>query len=123
METLTFEQLIGAAVVILILVGAYNTIMSAVKTHREEEKLKNSPIEQLKERLDKHDRLFENDKTRLEALTRATEDLAKVSEQQDKGISVLMRASLAQCRHMQHGNNIDGLRASETEITNFLTGK
>lgn len=123
MESITFPQLIGAAALVLVLVGAYNTIMAAVKTHRDEQRLRNSPIEKIKERLDRHDELFANDKTRLEALTRATEDLAKVSEQQDKGISVLMRASLAQCRHMQHGNNIDGLRASETEITNFLTGK
>ena len=36
MQNITFEQLVGLMAVALVLIGAYNTIMSAIKTHREE---------------------------------------------------------------------------------------
>ena len=61
-QDLTFGQLIGALVVFLVLIGVYNTIMSAIKTWREEKKLRNSPITQLKERVDRHDELLSKDR-------------------------------------------------------------
>ena len=42
MQNVTFEQLVGLMAAALVLIGAYNTIMSAVKTHREEKKRKKS---------------------------------------------------------------------------------
>ena len=38
MNSITFEQLVGLMAVAVVLIGAYNTIMGAVKTHREEQK-------------------------------------------------------------------------------------
>lgn len=123
LENITFEQLIGAVVIILILVGVYNTIMNAVKIHREEKKLKNAPIDQIKSRLDFHDKCLENDKLRLEALERTEDEFRKNNENRDRCMNVIMRGQLAMLRHMQHGNNIDGMKESENELIDCLTGK
>ncbi len=52
MAELTCDKFLTALVVILLLAGAYNTIMTTVKTRREEKKLRDSPVTQLKERGD-----------------------------------------------------------------------
>ena len=52
MAELTCDKFLTALVVILLLAGAYNTIMTTVKTRREKKKLRDSPVTQLKERGD-----------------------------------------------------------------------
>lgn len=115
-EGLTFEQLIGAAVVVLILIGAYNTIMSAVKTHREEKKLRDSPVAQLKERVDRHDELFQKDKDRLDRLEANAADTGMA-------IRVLLRQSMAVNQHLISGNDVDRLKESNSEIQEYLTNR
>ena len=46
-QTLTFEQLIGTVAVILLMIGVYNTVMSAIKTAREEKKRRDAPVNTL----------------------------------------------------------------------------
>lgn len=120
---LTYEQLIGAVVVILILIGVYNSIMTAIKTSREEKKYKNAPIDKINNRLDYHDECLKNDKLRLEALERTEEEFRRSNKDRDRCMNVIMRGQLAMLRHMQHGNNTDGMKASEQELTDYLTGK
>ena len=122
-KNLTFNELIAAVVVILILVGIYNTIMTAIKNHREEKKIKNAPIDKINSRLDFHDKCLENDKLRLEALERTAAELRENNKDRDRGTNILMRCELAMLRHMQHGNNAEGMRESEKELTDYLTGK
>ena len=43
-QALSFEQLVGTVAVILLLVGVYNTIMNAIKTAREEKRLREQPV-------------------------------------------------------------------------------
>ena len=49
MAQLTYQQLVGAVAVILVLLGAYNTVMGAIKAHREEKKIRESPVTKLTE--------------------------------------------------------------------------
>lgn len=123
LKGITFEELIAAAVVIMILVAIYNTIMTAVKNHREEKKVKNAPIDKINSRLDFHDKCLENDKLRLEALERTASELRENNKDRDRCMNILMRCELAMLRHMQHGNNIEGMKDSEKELTDYLTGK
>lgn len=116
MEGLTFEQLITAAAVILVMLGAYKSIMEVVKIRREEKRLHNAPIEQIRDTQQRQNEMLDRDKRRLDKL----EDL---QDRQNEGLNVLMRSSLAMTRHMLHGNNVDGLNDSERDITNYLTGK
>lgn len=115
-EGLTFEQLIGAAVVILILIGAYNTIMSAVKAHREEKKLRESPVVQLKERVDRHDELLAKDKDRLDALDARMQDMGEQS-------TIMLRGVRALLSHEINGNSTDKLKDSLDEIDDYLIAR
>lgn len=115
-EGLTFEQLIGAVVVVLVLIGAYNTIMSAVKNHREEKKLRESPVVQLKERVDRHDELLAKDKDRLDALDARMQDMGEQS-------TIMLRGVRALLSHEINGNSTDKLKDSMTEIDDYLISR
>lgn len=116
MANVTFEQLIGLMAVALVLIGAYNTIMGAIKNHREEKKLRESPVTALKERVDRHDELFRKDKDRLDRLE------ANVADTGD-AIRVLLRQSLAVNQHLINGNDTDRLKKSNVEIQEYLTSR
>lgn len=116
METLSYQQLIGAIAVILILLGAYNTVMGAIKTHREEKKLRDSPVNQLKERVDRHDELFAKDKDRLDAMDVRMQDMGQQS-------TIMLRGVRALLSHEVNGNSDDKLRNSMSEIDEYLISR
>ena len=109
MANITFEQLVGLMAVALVLIGAYNTIMSAVKTHREEKKRKDAPVNTLEEQVKKHDERLSRDHERLNEL----EDSNRI----------IMRALMALMSHEINGNSDDKLKASYDEIQRFLIEK
>ena len=109
MENITFEQLVMLAVVVLVLVGAYNTIMTAVKTHREETKRRNAPVNNLETTVQKHDERLRNDHERLTDLEKANR--------------IQMRALMAMLHHEIDGNSVDGLKQSYDEIQQYLIEK
>lgn len=113
MDKITFEQLIGLCAVVLILIGAYNTIMQAVKNHREEKRLRDSPVIQLKERIDRHDELLAKDKDRLDAMENRMQNMGEQS-------TIMLRGVRALLSHEINGNSDDKLRASMTEIDDYL---
>lgn len=123
LQNITFEQLLEVVIVVAILIGVYNLIISAIKNYREERKIKNTPIDKINDKLAFHDKCLENDKLRLEALERTEEEFRKNNANRDRCMNVIMRGQLAMLRHMQHGNNVDGMKASENELTDYLTGK
>lgn len=123
LSTITFEQFIGAIAVLILVAGAYNVAMTAVKNNRESQKVKSEPITKVNARLDEHELWFAADKKRLEALERQQDEIIEHSKQQDTLSNISVRAQLAMLRHMQHGNNMDGMKESEKEITDYLTGK
>lgn len=113
MEQLTFQQLVGAVAVILVLLGAYNTIMGAIKTHREEKRLRDSPVVKLQERVDRHDELLQKDKDRLDAMETRMQDMGEQS-------TIMLRGVLALLSHEINGNSTDKLKDSMTEINDYL---
>ena len=113
MENLTYQQLIGAVAVILVLLGAYKTIMDAIKIHREEKRLRDSPVVKLQERVDRHDELLQKDKDRLDAMETRMQDMGEQS-------TIMLRGVLALLSHEINGNSTDKLKDSMTEINDYL---
>ena len=113
MADLTYDKFLTALVVILLIAGAYNTIMQTVKTRREEQKLRDSPIIKLTERVDRHDELLTKDKDRLDAMERQMQDMGEQS-------TIMLRGVRALLSHEVNGNSVDKLNASMTEIDDYL---
>lgn len=109
MPNVTFEQLVGLLAAALVLIGAYNTIMGAIKTHREEEKRKTAPVNTLEETVKKHEERLERDHERLNDLEEANR--------------IQMRALMAMLHHEIDGNSVDGLKRSYDEIQKYLIEK
>ena len=108
-QALSFEQLIGTAAVILLLVGIYNTIMGAIKTAREEKRLKDQPVNTLESTVSVHSEKLKNDHERITAL--------------EESNRIIMRALMAVMSHEINGNSTDKLRDSMEEINDFLIKK
>ena len=109
MTDITFEKLVGLMVVALVLIGAYNTIMSAIKTAREEKKRKDAPVNNLEEQVKKHDERLDRDHERLNNLEEANR--------------IQMRALMAMLHHEIDGNSTEGLKQSYDEIQRYLIEK
>ena len=108
-QALSFEQIIGTAAVILLLVGIYNTIMGAVKTAREEKKLRNQPVNTLENTVDDHTKKLANDHERITQL--------------EESNRIIMRALMAVMSHEVNGNSTEKLQNSMNEIQEFLIGR
>ena len=116
LQDLTFEKLIGAAAVILLMVGIYNTIMTAIKNHREEKRRKSEPVRKIKESAGKTRHMVE----RHEKMLRADrERIATVEDQQ----RIMLRALMAMLSHEINGNSVDKLKKSVAEIQDYLIEK
>jgi hypothetical protein len=105
-QALTFDQLIGAAAIILLMIGIYNTVMGAIKTAREEKKRKDQPVVSLEEKVDGHEEKLAKDHQRLNAL----EDSNRI----------IMRALMAIMSHEINGNDTVKLQSSFEEIQKYL---
>ena len=113
MEQLTYDKFLTALVVILLIAGAYNTIMTAYKTHREEKRLRDSPVTKLTERVDRHDELLAKDKDRLDSIEARIGDMGTES-------TIMLRGVRALLSHEVNGNSTDKLEASLSEIDDYL---
>lgn len=109
MENITFAQLAGLAALVLVLVGAYNTIMNAVKTYREEKKRKDQPVNSLESKVNEHEEKLKKDHERLNELEEANR--------------IQMRALMAMLHHEIDGNSIEGLKKAYEEIQQYLIEK
>lgn len=109
MENITFAQLAGLAALVLVLVGAYNTVMNAVKTYREEKKRKDQPVNSLETKVNEHEEKLKKDHERLNELEEANR--------------IQMRALMAMLHHEIDGNSVDGLKKSYDEIQQYLIDK
>ena len=116
MEKITFEQLVALAAIVLILVGAYNTCMTAIKNHREEKKRKDAPVNALESRLDEHDEKLTNHEDKLKNDHKRLNDLEESNR-------IIMRALMAMLSHEINGNSDEKLKASFDEIQQFLIEK
>ena len=109
MGDITFEKLVGLMVVALVLIGAYNTIMTAIKTHREETRRRNAPVDNLETKVDDHEERLDRDHKRLNEL----EDSNRI----------ILRALMAMLSHEINGNSDDKLKSSYDEIQQYLIDK
>ena len=116
MEILTYDKFLTALVVIMVLAGAYNTIMAAVKTRREEKRLRDSPVTELKERVDMHDRLIQQEKERQDAFESRMQTMGEES-------TIMLRGVRALLSHEINGNSDDKLKASMSEIDDYLINR
>lgn len=115
-ENITFQQIIGLLAVVLVLLGAYNIIMTAIKNRREEKRLRESPVTQLRERVDRHDELLAKDKDRLDAMESRMQDMGQQS-------TIMLRGVRALLSHEINGNSTDKLNASASEIDDYLINR
>ena len=106
MENITFGQLAGLAALVLVLVGAYNTIMSALKNYRDEKKRKDAPVNTLETKVNDHEERLDRDHKRLNELAGSNR--------------IIMRGLMAMLSHEINGNSDEKLRASYDEIQQFL---
>lgn len=116
LEDITFQQIVGLLALVLLLLGAYNVIMTAIKNRREEKCLRDSPVTQLKERVDRHDDLLAKDKDRLDAMEARIQDMGHQS-------TIMLRGVRALLSHEINGNSTDKLTASATEIDDYLINR
>ena len=108
-QALSFEQLIGTVAVILLLVGVYNTIMNAIKTAREEKRLKEQPVNTLENTVEDHTEKLKNDHERITQL--------------EESNRIIMRALMAVMSHEVNGNSTEKLQNSMNEIQDFLIAR
>ena len=115
-EEISWGMIVGTVALVLVLIAAYNAVMTAVKNHREEVKRKRAPVEALETRADTttamlkaHEEMLKSDRDRLNAL-----------EEQSR---IMLRAMLSMLSHEVNGNSIDKLRGSIAEIQEFLIKK
>ena len=113
MEQITVPELLTTAVVLLIFIGAYNTISSAIKNRREQKAWKDQPLTSLTQRVDRHDELLARDNTRIATLEEEVRDNAQQSRITLRGIKALLS-------HEINGNSDDKLRESMDEIDDYL---
>ena len=116
LKDVTFEQLIGLAVIIVILAGTYNTIMAAIKNHMEAKKRQNAPVDTLTARVDSHDKMLANDKRRIEEMDERLSSLKTESAMTLKGVRALLS-------HEINGNSTEKLKESYDNIDNYLINK
>ena len=100
------EQLVGTVAVILLLVGVYNTIMSAIKNAREEKRLREQPVNTLESTVEDHTEKLKNDHERITQL--------------EESNRIIMRALMAVMSHEVNGNSTEKLQKSMDEIQQFL---
>jgi hypothetical protein len=107
--SITFQQLVGFGIFILALIAAYNTIMTAVKNHREEKRRKDAPVSTLDNIVKEHEGRIKRADERLDELEEANR--------------IQMRALMAMLHHAIDGNSTDGLKKSYDEIQQYLIDK
>lgn len=111
--SVTFELVIAFVLIAIFAIEAYNKIMAAVSTHRENVKTQGKPINDIKDRLKAHDDMLEEEERKIEILESQIASAKSMN-------NIEMRALLAIVRHEIDGNNINGLKDVREEIQNYL---
>ena len=106
LKDITPDSLLLAFLVVLALLGAYTTVMNAIKTWREEKQRKDAPVNTMEEQVRNHDEQLQRGRERIEDL--------------EESNRIIMRALMAMLSHEINGNSDDRLRASFDEIQAYL---
>lgn len=106
LKDITPDSLLLAFLVVLALLGAYITVMNAVKAWREEKQRKDKPVNDLEEIVNDHTDMLRRDNDRLREL--------------EEGNRIMMRAMLALLSHDINGDSSDKLKEAMDEIQRYL---
>jgi hypothetical protein len=106
LKDITPDSLFLAFLVVLALLGAYITVMNAIKTWREEKQRKDMPVNELEETVKGHTDMLRRDNDRLKEL--------------EEGNRIMMRAMMALLSHDINGNSSDKLKEAMDEIQRYL---
>lgn len=71
------------------------------------------PIVELKKRVDAHDKLFANDKGRLDRIDKAVTQI-------DEGVGIMGRAISEMMKHEITGNDIDALKSQQAKVNDYF---
>lgn len=115
-EKMTPEGILFAAVVFLGLIIAYNAVMTAIEHRRKAKAHMDEPFDELKQRVDRHDELFQKDKDQLDAHNQSILDLGEATR-------ILLRQAMAVNAHMMSGNDVSKLKQSNDEIQQYLISR
>ena len=117
------------------LVILFDKVAEVFRKRKERQQLQQTPSEELADsisakimdalepRFAEIDRKLDTDKTRLDAHERQFANHGKQIGAIEEGQKVLCRGILALLSHEINGNSDDKLRASQSEITNYLIDK
>lgn len=75
-----------------------------------------NPIVELKKRVDEHDGMFKNDKSRLDNIDNAVGRI-------DEGVTVLGKALNEMLRHEITGNDVDALKEQQKRLNDYFYGE
>lgn len=99
---------IGIAIgVLLLLLGVYSSVMSAIKTMREENARKAQPVNDLTTLVRKHAEMLASDKRRIERLEADAQDMRNGQRATIKGIQALLD-------HELHNGNADQMQSASS---------
>lgn len=113
MENITAETVwavVGGILAAIVLIGnAIEKIAKGAAALKAPNAAQDKRLDELEERQKKTDEYIRQDNERLESI--------------EKSNAVTQRALLALLGHGLHGNNVDQMQASETELTNHLINR
>ena len=103
---ISVSQLLTTAAILLVVIGAYNALMTAIRYHRDEKTAKSKPFEELRNKVKAHDEMLTRDKERLDNI--------------DEQSVIILRGVKAILSHEINGNSVDKMQQSMQEIDDFL---
>ena len=117
---LTFAQFAGLVAALfamfVAIVGAYNAISTALKNRREQKQIANSPLTKLQDDVSKINDKLEKDKSRLDEHEKQLMSMGQENK-------IMLRGVRALLSHEINGNSDDKLRASLSEIDDYLIAR
>lgn len=111
-----FDQLLGLLAVALVMLGIYNTAMTAIRNRIESKKRQNAPVDALTARVDSHDKMLSSNKRQIEEMEDRVQSIREESSMTLRGVRALLS-------HEINGNSNDKLKESYERIDEYLIKK
>lgn len=123
MDKITTEQLLGAVVVVLALLSAYNIFATSRANARKEQERKDAPVKQLREDVDKLTDDLDTERRRIDELQREIDHHDDDLRDLHAGQSALCMGVQALIEHELHNGNEDDMKEASASIGKWLLGR
>lgn len=120
---LTGDGLLKAALVILALSWAWNTVYTALTNARKEKERADAPINIIRADINKLENEISADRERIGALERVGDTHARELEDLHAGQTELCRGVQALLEHALHNGNADEMQAASASIGKWLRNR